>query len=114
MPMAFDRAAVKTWLKITRDEDDAILDLIVASVLSYVDELPDIRRVVIDELTGATAWADSTVAGALLLAGRLYRRRNSPAGVEAMTDTGVAYVARTDPDVARLLRIENNAPPRVG
>lgn len=44
--------------------------------------------------------------GALMLAARLHRRRNSPGGIETLGDAGVAYVARTDPDLARLLRLD--------
>ena len=51
---------------------------------------------------------------ATMLAARLYRRRNSPDGVQAMTDAGAWYVARTDPDVARLLRIDQYISPQVG
>ena len=48
-----------------------------------------------------------------MLAARLFRRRNSPGGVEAFTD-GAVYVARTDPDVAALLSIGPYKPPQVG
>ena len=56
----------------------------------------------------------AATTGALMLAGRLYRRKNSLSGVEALGDTGALYVARTDPDIARLLRIEQHATPKVG
>jgi hypothetical protein len=50
-----------------------------------------------------------------MLAGRLYRRRNSPAGVEAFSDLGGAvYVQRNDPDIALLLRTGAYARPMVG
>ena len=46
--------------------------------------------------------------GAVLFAGRLVRRRNSPGGIEAFAGAGdqVAYVRRTDPDVAILLGLD--------
>ncbi|MDK7733244.1 hypothetical protein QP568_02895 [Propionimicrobium lymphophilum] len=44
--------------------------------------------------------------GALMLAARLHRRRNSPGGIETLGESGAAYVARTDPDLARLLKID--------
>lgn len=61
-----------------------------------------------------TAWPQDTVRGAVMLAGRMYRRRNSPAGVEAFGPEGVAYVSRTDPDVAMFLEIGPYARPAVG
>ena len=43
---------------------------------------------------------------ATMLAARLYRRRMSPEGtIGSLTDGSVAYIARTDPDVAQLLGI---------
>lgn len=39
----------------------------------------------------------------LLLAGRLYNRRNSPEGVAGWGDMGVVRVVSVDPDVERLL-----------
>ena len=44
--------------------------------------------------------------GALMLAARLVRRRNSPEGVAAVTADSVFYVARTDADVALLLGLD--------
>lgn len=49
--------------------------------------------------------------GAIMLAARLVRRRNSPEGVAALTETGPYYVARTDPDVSMLLGLDR---PQVG
>jgi hypothetical protein len=60
-------------------------------------------------------WAPDHQAGALLLAARLYRRRNSPDGVYTLGgEQGVAYVARTDPDVAMYLQLGAYAVPTVG
>ena len=77
---------------------------------------------VADYVTAANAWArrldlpydEPTRLGVTMLAARWYRRRLSPAGIEAITDTGASYVARTDPDIARLLRIDQHQIPRVG
>lgn len=54
------------------------------------------------------------VEGATMLAARLFRRKNSPDGVTTMGDGAVAYIARTDPDVALLLQLGDNAAPGVG
>ena len=51
--------------------------------------------------------------GAVMLAARLVRRRNSPAGIETFSDS-VAYVSRWDPDIQRALRQGNYAWPAVG
>jgi hypothetical protein len=62
----------------------------------------------------ADGWGDDVRLGAKLLAGRLWRRRNSPAGVEAWGAEGAVYVQRTDPDVAMLLGLGDWTPPQVG
>lgn len=62
----------------------------------------------------AEAWPGDVELGTVMLAARLYRRRNSPDGVQAMTDAGAAYVARNDPDIAMLLQVGAYARPAVG
>jgi hypothetical protein len=62
----------------------------------------------------ATAPAAAVELGGILLAARLYRRRNSPEGVATFTADGAVYVQRNDPDVAMLLGIGAYAPPVVG
>lgn len=109
------RTAALTWLGL--DPTAAGLDADAAAVVApavrgFVDALPAIRRTLTD--TGETAWATSTALGAIMLAARLIRRRNSPAGIEAFTSDAAVYVSRQDPDVAQLLRVGPYAPPRVG
>lgn len=114
--MAFDTAAVQQWLKVG-NTDGEIFDVIVAAVVSFVDACPDRHTLPPadpDAPEDPPVWAMDTHLAGLMLAGRLYRRRNSPSGVEAFTGDGATYVSRNDPDVARLLRIEGYAPPRVG
>lgn len=53
----------------------------------------------------AGVWPDSVRMGAVMLAARITRRRNSPGGVETLTDLGPTYVARYDADLDRLLRL---------
>jgi hypothetical protein len=48
-------------------------------------------------------WPADQVVGAVMLAGRIYTRRNSPAGVATFGAEGAVYVQRNDPDVAMLL-----------
>lgn len=62
----------------------------------------------------ATTGPASQAVGALMLAGRLYRRRQSLDGVATFTAEGAAYVQRNDPDIAMLLGIGSWAPPVVG
>ena len=49
--------------------------------------------------------------GGIMLAARLFRRRNSLGGIESLGDGGIAYIARQDSDIARLLGFDI---PRVG
>lgn len=59
-------------------------------------------------------WPANVSLGAKMLAARLYRRRNSPAGVEALGELGPVYVSRNDPDLSQLLELGRYAPPKVG
>jgi hypothetical protein len=52
--------------------------------------------------------------GAVLLTNRLLARRGSPQGVAELGEFGPAHVARTDPDVERLLGIGRYGKPVVG
>jgi hypothetical protein len=71
-------------------------------------------RPVATGVDGAEEWNPTHVFGATMLAARLYRRRDSPAGVLPFGEEGAAYVSRNDPDVALLLQMGSYAPPRVG
>jgi hypothetical protein len=51
--------------------------------------------------------------GAVMLAARLFRRRNSPAGIESMGES-VTYVASFDPDLDQFLRRGRYRIPGVG
>ncbi|MFW0784507.1 hypothetical protein AAFP35_08280 [Gordonia sp. CPCC 206044] len=59
-------------------------------------------------------WPAHFITGGVMLASRVYRRRNSPAGVENFGDVGVVYVQRNDPDVAQLLELGVYKRPQVG
>jgi hypothetical protein len=99
---------VKGFLKITDTDDDAELADIVAAVNAVVRGLP--VAVVVD----AAAWPANITRGANMLAGRLFRRRATPSGVEAFGVDGVVYVSRNDPDIAMLLELGPYARPAVG
>ena len=98
-------ADVLSWGGLcARDPQDAAsLDAVVAATEAYVNGLPVIRDA---GLLPGDPWPDDVRVGALMLALRTWRRRSSPAGIESATDTGVAYVARYDPDVTRLLHLD--------
>jgi hypothetical protein len=63
---------------------------------------------------GAEAFPSNVVTGATMMAARLFRRRESPAGVVAFGDAGALYVMRNDPDVAMLLGLGSWASPGLG
>ncbi|MBM7052221.1 hypothetical protein [Rothia sp. ZJ1223] len=87
---------------------DEHLTHVTEAVNTYVDSLPSIDR------NESNEWAQTTVLGAKMLAARLYKRRNSPNGVEAFNEVGATYVSRYDSDIARMLHIEAFRKPRVG
>lgn len=62
----------------------------------------------------AAGWPANVELGATMLAARVYRRRNSPAGVESLGEAGPVYVSRNDPDLAQLLELGRYARPAVG
>ena len=97
---------VKAWLKLTTTTDDDLVRQCTAAANVVVGRY-------VTPPTDDLERGDHDLA-ATMLAARLYRRRNSPEGVQAMTDAGAWYVARTDPDIARLLRIDQYLAPQVG
>ncbi len=109
MATATTLAAVKTYLRLTDTADDDVASAATDAANAYVATLPIWRKLV----PGDDVVPDTIAYGATMLAARLFRRRNSPGGVEAFADAAV-YVGRTDPDVARLLQLDPFAPPRVG
>lgn len=64
--------------------------------------------------TPPPAWPPTVTKGATMLATRLWRRKDSPSGVEAFTDAGAIYVSRNDPDIGMLLELGNYTRPAVG
>lgn len=92
-------AKVSSWLGPLGDDDTSALRLVAPAVVAFVASSR--ARLTVDG-----KWTDTTELGAVMLAARLVRRRNSPAGIEAFTADATVYVRRTDPDVARLLRLD--------
>lgn len=98
---------VTAW---TKEPASANLTSVVAAVNSYVSGLPVVQQVATD----ATAWPADVQLGAIMLAARLIKRRNSPNGIEAATDMNVTYTARYDSDISRLLQLDGHRLPAVG
>lgn len=81
---------------------DPHLELVVNAVNSMINEWH------------GNEWPSGVELGAIMLAARLHRRRNSSAGVESFSDLGATYVSRYDADLDRQLRINGWAFPQVG
>lgn len=98
-----DVDVIVAWAKIgddTAKRDE--LDLIIAATNAVVRDLPVAQLAGVDP----EPWSDRVIAGATMLCKRLWRRRNTPDGVQQVNDDGsVTYVARNDPDIALLLEL---------
>lgn len=100
---------VKVQLSITDNRDDARLSAIVDATNNLVRSWP-ISQLAVD----ADEWPERIVLGTSMLAARFFRRKNSPAGVEAFGQLGAAYVMRSDPDIAQLLSTGSYQLPQLG
>lgn len=104
-------AGVKLHLELEDTRDDERLTALVAAVNAQLRRWP-VAQLAVDLNDWSTA-AD-VVHGANMLAARLFRRRNSPAGVEAFGADGAVYISRNDPDIAQMLQLGSWARPQVG
>ncbi len=106
-------AAVKSQLRIdvADTRDDELLAEHVAAVNAVVRRWPVAAYALQSD---PAAWPADTERGAVMLAVRLWRRKDSPAGIEAFSQLGPAYVMRSDPDIAMLLQLGSWAPPGMG
>ncbi|NUL43736.1 hypothetical protein F7P69_00775 [Cellulosimicrobium funkei] len=100
-------ADVIDWSGMEVEVTDFHMVEVVAATNTYVEGLPSIDR----EEDGS--WSANTRLGALMLASRLYRRKDSPAGVMSLGDTST-FVSRWDDDLARLLNLQAWRKPMVG
>lgn len=98
---------VTKWLGMTTP--DTTMAETVATVNVYVARLP-----VVQNLDDGQAWPADVQQGAVMLAARYNRRRNSPNGVEAITEGGAQYIARHDSDISRLLQLDGFQAPQIG
>lgn len=103
-------ALVKARLRVKDDDDDDRLQELVDATNARVRGW---RVAALALETDPPVWPADVVLGATMLCARLWRRKDSPAGVEPMGDT-FAFVARSDPDISLLLRIGAYAGPGLG
>lgn len=97
-------ASVREYLKLKADTD-----------IELVEEAVDAVNDLLVAWKGDITFPARYIRGGVMLAARLYRRRNSPGGVENMgQDIGVVYIQRNDPDIAMLLEIGTYRKPVVG
>ena len=108
--------AVKVALAINDADDDARIQAKVDAANALIRSWPQSLAAVDTSTEPPTPgeWPANLVEGATALAARWYRRKGSPAGVEAIGDLGATYVMRNDPDIAMQLSLGTWAGPDVG
>jgi hypothetical protein len=120
-PAWLDPAAVAKWLKqtVVSAADLELLTMCCAAAEPPVESArPDMWVSVPsgdpDIPPGRVYTPDGEVLTAgIMLAGKIYRRRNSPGGMETSFDQVVNYVARYDPEIERALHQGRSRKPRV-
>lgn len=95
---------VKAYLGISDERDDEAIQSVIAAVNSLLESWKG----------DPALWPEHWLQGGVMLASRIYRRRNSPAGVESFGELGGVYIQRNDPDVAQLLGLGVFKRPQVG
>lgn len=93
--MAVTAESVAGWLKIGLPTGDELarLELVIAAVAAHLSA----HYVISDPPDAAQDLA------AIMLAARLWQRRDSPGGVQGFGEFGPVRVTRVDPDIARML-----------
>jgi len=104
---------VRAWLRLPAGQDDDLVQQCAAAVG------PEVQRSRPDrwnhDVDPPEYVPDAEVyQGAVMLAAKLYRRRNSPAGIVEGFGDAVTYVARYDPEVQRALQQGAWSRPAVG
>lgn len=116
--MAVTAVDVIGYLGITQNLDN--VDDVVLAVNGYIESLPGVRDRYAATYPGIAwgvnpaVWSDQEELAGLMLASRLYRRRNSQNGVESSVGGATVYVSKYDSDIARLLQIDGFEKPSVG
>ena len=91
--------AVSAWLGANDPNHDGEQEHIAAVVPAVNAYVRSYRTPPADD----QPWPATLVLGAVMLAARNVRRRNSPAGVETVGEMGAVYVSRFDRDLDQLL-----------
>lgn len=108
-------AGIIEWSSLTTvNAEDGNMKMVSSMTLAFVRSLPVAQPAPSETDVQVEDREARVKAGAIMLGSRLWRRRNSPGGIEQMNDAGVAYVARHDPDVSRWLKLDGFAAPQVG
>jgi hypothetical protein len=103
-------ADVKRQLAI--DQSDTTDDALIQACIDAAE--PEVERARPDAVTPPSESNYPDVyRGGVMLAARLVRRRNSPAGIESFGES-VTYVAAYDPDLDRFMRRGRYRLPGVG
>lgn len=97
---------VEAYLGLGPERDAVALAEVVAAVNDLVSHWLGLNE--------TTEIAERVKFGAMMLAARVYRRRNSPSGVEALGELGPVYVSRNDPDLTMMLGLGTYRSPVVG
>lgn len=97
---------VETYLGLGSDRDREQLETVCAAVNDLVSEWKG--------LDSESEIPERFKFGALMFAARVYRRRNSPAGVESLGELGPVYVSRNDPDLTMMLGLGTYRTPMIG
>lgn len=98
------------------DTENEMIDLYVAAINPLVRGLAVCDKANTDPAPDDWSGADlgDIVLGANMLCARVYRRKDSPAGLAAMGAGAPVYIERNDPDVAQLLQIGSYSGASVG
>lgn len=99
--------ALKRHMGVNDDHDDAVLQDKLNAAVAFVQDQHD-GRYEFDTTFGLSDLPlphQDMVEGTLMLARRLYERRNSPQGLITMGDLGSASIPGFDLDIERMLRL---------
>lgn len=105
-------ALVKAHLGITDAVDDNAITDVVNAVNAKVRSWPCAVPALADPPLADWSGLPQVITGSVMLAARVFRRRNSPDGVTAFGQDGPVYVQRNDPDVAMLLNLGAHRKPK--
>lgn len=102
VPLTTERLKTQLGIAATDAADDQLLEWVTDAVNAWVEQTPWVADHVAADPDWT--WPPDVEQGAAQLGARLYRRRNTPSGIEAFTDN-LVYVPRRDGDVDLLLHL---------